>query len=171
MSTKMKRYLAIGIFIPVLILAALLSYAQWAWGGSIQTTLASQYIPTAEYLIRNPIPTPSFIQNIVPVPASIISTGDQIYITIDPHMLNKAASDISEWTRIFVNHQRLSSSDYGVALTGQLGEQKDNGTITFSLHPKLDSGLHIVEIRIGASISDLITLTQSLSYNWVYKVD
>ena len=70
---KLNKGCVLLVTIPFLIVIGLLLFAEWVWGGSIKPSLDPQYIPTAEYLIQHPQPTPSFLQ-IQHIPGTILGS-------------------------------------------------------------------------------------------------
>ncbi|MBI1279540.1 MAG: hypothetical protein GC179_15545 [Anaerolineaceae bacterium] len=176
----MKRKFIIGcIGIPFLILAGLLLFAQWVWGGSIKPSLDAQYVPTAEYLFEHPQSTPSFL-SIQPSPSTYVKNQTPFHITLslgdsrfgckelcvdsDSH---NAEDNYERWSNIFINNQRIPHLLIFASSAGNLGHYG----LTFNFNPELSSGLHLFRIEIGSSFNDFLNPDPKLRYEWAYRVE
>lgn len=158
--------------IPFVILLGLWLFGEWVWGGSVKTSLDAQYIPTAEYLLQHPQPTPSSMQ-IYPNPGAILDSSD-IVVMILAFELNK--DGVEQWTQLFLNHQRIARSDIDTPPgTGRYWSPgimlMDYAELTFDPNNKLNSGLHLFRIQIGRSFNDFLNPDPKLSYEWAYRVE
>ncbi len=104
---KLNKGCLLLIAIPLILVTGLWFFGEWAWGGSTKPSLDVQYIPTAEYLLQHPQPTPSSML-IKPDPSTILASSDTIAVIL-AFELNKEG--VEQWTQLFLNHQRIARSD------------------------------------------------------------
>jgi hypothetical protein len=173
---KWKRIVLFLLAVPIVILLALLLFAEWAWGGYIKPTLDPQYIPTAEYLLQNPIPTPDFI-SVNPPPGSVVSAADSIivHVPISPNAPLGSKDEIANWTFTYLNRQRIPRSNFGVTFS-TVYSSDGPGVVyieyaDFIFPLSLSPGLHILEIRVGKSVTVLFNPAEAYTYTWAYKVE
>lgn len=166
---KVRNIVLVVIGVPCSILFILLAFADWAWGGRVQTSLDAQYVPTAEALLQNPAGIPSFLRDIHPSPGSIIEAGQGICANVDVRRLSLSSRDIADWTRFYINGSRAPWS--GVSLLGELSSAGTMEIAQFCTVPKLERGLHLIEIRVGTSIAALFNPAEARSYTWAYRVE
>ena len=145
-------------------------YPEWKWGGHLQTSLDAQYIPTAQALVQNVQPVPSFL-TISPAPGSVIETGEQINIGVYSGRLSTSSSDVFEWTRLYINGVRIAPDNYNAAFGGPLEPPYQLIEPSFYLSPELQPGFHLIEIRVGTSIMALLNPAEARSYTWAYQVE
>ena len=131
----------------VIMMCMFIAFANWAWGGyiNIKSSLDTEYIPTAEYLLENPveIPYPDSFPYDFRVWANIqftsserlcfdvVSMDDQDFLNLD-------------WAEVYVNEQIVSRyhwhwSDF-IWTT-----MPAHSIVCTSVH--LESGIHIIEFR------------------------
>jgi|SRR5689334_12221015 len=169
---KLNKGCVLLIAIPLLILLSLWLFGEWAWGGSTKPSLDAQYIPTAEYLLEHPQPTPSFLQ-INPVPGTKLASrlGD-LRVEVN---LGADKTGTTQWTQIFLNGQRLSHLDITGSFPGGLPapNEKNFNTVYFYFYKTttVGSGLHLFRIQAGSSFYDLLNPDPKLSYEWAYRVE
>jgi len=162
--------------IPIGIIILYLLFSEWAWGGYVKPSLDPQYVPTAGYLQQNPVSTPAFL-TVNPPPGSTINSQDRISVSIQtlPETPLGKSDEISQWTRMFINYQKIAYfKDFHVELIGGLdgsvpGYKRE--TAHFVLRPNLQPGLHILEIRVGKSVTALLNPAEAYSYKWAYRVE
>jgi hypothetical protein len=155
----------------ILCLVTLLLFAEWAYGGRLKAQLDPQYLSIAQQFLNEPQELPTFIESIEPLPGSTINRNCTVCITVNSNVIGLSSVDVSSWTRIFVNNQRLSVAEYGVLLGGLMTPEMPPSIPTFCLTPELDLGLQLFEIRIGQSVLDLITVNEDHNYTWSYRVE
>ncbi len=170
MSKKFRCSCLILICLPILCLVFLLLYAEWAWGGRLQTTLEPRLIPTAQHLMQTVAPKPAWL-TIYPAPSGTYpESAENITLSVEILPRFRTATDIAEWTRIFINGERISSSMYAAYICGEITpEMKEEQC--FVLSPELEPGLHLLRIQVGTSIDALLNPDPSYSYEWAYKVE
>jgi hypothetical protein len=164
-----RNVVLVFLAIPIIAIAVLLLYAEWIWGGRIQTSLDAQYVPTAQALVQNPVPTPSLI-HIEPAPGNVVESRQNICANVKAWELSVDSIDIGEWTRIYVNGSPAPDLIIGYVgeLSSSLGARE---IVQFCTSPELEDGLHIIEIRVGTSISALLNTAEARSYMWAYRVE
>jgi hypothetical protein len=170
MWRKLNKGCLFLIATPFLILLGLLLFAEWAWGGNIKPSLDPQYVPTAQYLLQHPQPTPSFLQ-IKPIPGTILGSKlGSLRIEVN---LKADKSDTSQWSQIFLNGQRLSHLDITGSFPGGLPapNEKNFNTAYFLFYrtANLDSGPYLLRIQAGSSFNDFLNPDPKLSYEWAYR--
>lgn len=161
-----KVFLFFFFFLSLILIIALL-FAQFAWGGSFNRRLTSSLVPTAQSLVVNPIPTPNFIENIIPHAGNSIQSDENICIVIKAS--SEQASLIATWSTLYLNEARVSRSDIGISYLGGYAEF----TITilrFCFKTQLNSGYHILEFRLATSILSVFGLEKLETYSWAYEV-
>jgi hypothetical protein len=173
---KWKRIILFLLAVPIVILLCLLLFADWAWGGGyIKSSLDSQYIPTAEHLIQNPISTPNSLR-VNPPPGSVMRAEDIIIVGVPtlPNAPLGSRDEIANWTHLFINNQRISRRDFGVGFIGGLFSDVPGyvrETTEFGFSPDLNPGVHIFEIRVGKSLTALLNPAEAYTYTWAYRVE
>jgi hypothetical protein len=171
MSRKTRNILLIVLAVPILIVIVLLLFAEWMWGGRVQTSLDPQYVPTAQYLVEHPEPMPGFI-NVYPRPGSTIQSGDMLQAATNAYRLAASEDDIADWTRIYVNNVRLENfRDVVRGMGGPLMPPDETYDPTFFFSPPLQPGFHLIEIRVGTSITALLNPSEARTYTWAYQVE
>lgn len=145
--------------------------------GGFQTSLDTEYLPTAEFLMQNPASTPQFINFINPLPGSTLGETTKFCAGVIPYDIGIGTerSDISRedfpggnvWgARVIVNHMPLPRDSVEmfmhampIQFRGSLWAQ-----VTICAAPPLENGLHLVEILIedGQPI---------FTYTWAYRID
>jgi hypothetical protein len=145
-------------------------YPEWKWSGHLQSTLDALYVPTAQALVQNSEPIPSFL-TISPSPASVIEAGEQINIGVYSGRLSASSFDVFEWTRLYINGVRIAPDDYNAAFGGPLEPPYQLIEPSFYLSPELQPGFHLIEVRVGTSIMVLLNPSEARSYAWAYQVE
>jgi len=170
MSKKFRCSCLVLICLPILYSVFVLLYAEWAWGGRLQTTLEPRLIPTAQYLLQTVAPKPTWL-SIYPAPSSIYSESAEnitIAVKISPNF--STTTDVAEWTRIFINGERISRLMYAAYICGEITPDMKEEQC-FMLSPELEPGLHLFRIQVGTSIDAILNPDPSYSYEWAYKVE
>jgi hypothetical protein len=169
---KLNKGCVLLFAIPFLILISLLLFAQWVWSGSIKPSLDPQFVPTAEYLLEHPQPTPSFL-SVSPAPA--LRMDNQLSALRIEVNLEANKFDTSQWTQIFLNGQRLEHLDTTGSFPGGLPapNEKNSNTAYFYIYhtATLHSGLYLLRIQAGSSFHDFLNPDPKLSYEWAYRVE
>ncbi len=174
MSRKLKWAILIA-GLPVLVGTLFSVYAQWAWGGHFQPTLDPQYVPTAQSLVQNPLPTLEYLK-IQPAPGSTIKQSDAIQFSIWflPDHITGTPKDVWTWSQVFVNNQRIDRLAWGSSLVGTLSSDTSGimrNLAGFSFVPQVEPGLHLFRIQIGTSIDVMFNPNPKSSYQWAYRVE
>jgi hypothetical protein len=170
MRRKIRNLVLAVLAVPVLIILVRVLYILWIWDGHLETSLNAQHIPTAQYLMQNPEPTPRFLY-IDPPPASTIKTGEEIFVATNPFRLSTTIADIAEWTQFFINNSRIGRSNYSWGIAGPLMPPDETYDPEYTFSPPLQPGLHLIEIRVGTSITVLLNPAEARSYMWAYRVE
>lgn len=155
--------------VPILILTCLLLFSEWAWGGQLQPSLKPHLIPTAEYLMQNLAPKPSWL-SINPPPNHVYSSSQNITLAVQITPNMGSGDDVRMWTRIFINGQRISQSMYGIVKCGLVTEaMREEWCFIFT--PELERGLYLMRIQVGASVGALLNPDLAYNYEWAYRVE
>jgi len=177
---KQQRKFLIGcVSIPFFIVAALWLFAEWAWGGSVKPSLDAQYVPTAEYLLQFPQPTPLFL-SINPPPSIQIPhqmsfnfsllLGDKRFgceqFCID-EVSWSGGENYHRWSQIYLNNQRIARLDVFSSRAGNLGQHG----LMFNFNVNLLNGVHLFRIQIASSFNEFLHPDPNLSYEWAYRVE
>jgi hypothetical protein len=168
MSRRTRNVLlfVLSAIVGMLLLSA---FAYWWYGGNIKPSLDAQFMPTAQALIENPAPIPSFIWGILPEPGSIIEREERICITIDAPRLDISAYDFGDWTRFYINNERAPWT--GVSMVGPLRPEGYYEMPQMCIWPPLEQGLHLFEIKIGTSVLVALNPRRARTYTWAYRVE
>lgn len=170
MYRKPIKLILFVLGVSILVIFVLFIYPEWKWGGHVQPSLDQQYVPTAQALMENTPSVPNFL-SLYPSPGSVIQSGEEIFIDVYSERLSVSSHDVFEWTRIYINNVRIAPfKDVGATFGGALMLRGQNAEPVFSLRPKLSSGLHLFEIRVGTSINALLNPAEAHSYTWAYQV-
>lgn len=168
---KLNKGCLLLIAIPFVILFGLLLFAQWAWGGHERTTIPNELVPTAEYLMKQPIAEPNPIQ-VFPRPASVVKPSERATVCLgyvpqpqdDDREKLKATYN---WTRVYLNGERLPQSEISGSIVGTITRACLEIGYNFNLSP----GLHLFRIQIASSFNEFLTPDPKLSYEWAYRVE
>lgn len=171
-----KMPLIIGILIALfliwLFLESLYSYSN----GYLQRILPSEYIATAEALIKAPPSLPDFVYSVEPPPGTVISPDDRICIVINPEAIDMDDGDVIVNSRIYINTQEIpmiGSSDFDFDITSAEIASPEiwlKRVPTFCMTLDLPDGYHIFKIQLGKTVFDLLFPKAEYSYAWSYEV-
>ena len=106
--------------LPIVLLVISLLIAWWIWGGYEQSSIPNQLIPTAEFLMKQPVFEPSIL-NVFPRPGSINKSSEWTYVCLhyDPQYEDSEKLRATyNWTRLYLNGQRLPQSNIGGSMIG-----------------------------------------------------
>jgi hypothetical protein len=175
----MKKVLALLLVFLILIGGAVL-YISWAWGGEIKDTLDPALMPTARYLLDNPLPTPEFINSIDPPPGSVLSVLESVCLSVLPGAFSPAGDSHDEvlftaasGTRIIINSRRLARNDVDISILAILTELHDGrptGQYNVCIKPLLPKGLHTIEIQIRDGPLGRFEIGEVHSHIWAYEL-
>ncbi len=165
-KTRNVLLLVLSAIVGMLLLSA---FAYWWYGGNIKPSLDAQLVPTAQALMQNPAPIPSYIWGILPEPGSVIESEERVCLTIDAPKLDISAYDFGDWTRFYINGERAPWS--GVSIVGPLLPEGAYEMPQTCIWPPLEKGLHLFEIKIGTSFIVALNPRQARSYTWAYLVE
>ncbi len=144
--------------------------------GGFQTSLDPAFLPTAEFLIHHPMPTPEFVSYINPEPGSTLDETTKFCVGVIPHDIPGVAAvrelsseDFPSYSaafgaRVIMNNLMLPRASvdnfmFGMMIpfNGRLWVQVETCTT-----PPLEKGLHLIEILIEDQ-------QQIFTYTWAYK--
>lgn len=132
-------------------------------------------IPTAQYLVQNPIPLPYFVKAVNPAPGSIVAPSSEICVTLyTGGILEKGDTgeslqkQILANTQFLINNQNLPSHvfvRYEIpAYSVEIIDGVSTAWITFCFTPDLAKGSHIITVNTMSSSG------KSYSYSWALDI-
>jgi hypothetical protein len=128
---------------------------QWLfWSGYVKPSLDAEFVPTAEFLLANPQPTPQFTQS------GQLSVSDEICIAVVDSLYDGQSVSLF-WSEIIVNNQRVGQADLSLSVLTTL-----LGVLRFCIANVLDSGIHIIEFKARGSQRQLL-----FSQQWAIEVE
>ncbi len=164
--TWMKALLTI----PVVLIFVSIGVAWWIWGGYEQSYIPNHLIPTAEFLMKQPVIEPEIL-NVFPRPGSVVKSSEVTYVCLhyEPQYEDRTKLQSTyNWTRLFLNGQRIPQSRIsGSLLFGAIM----GGCLQISYFSPSPSGLHLFRIQVGTSFNDFLNPDPKLSYEWAYRVE
>jgi hypothetical protein len=179
LSMNKKSVLLITLICIISCLACLL-YPLWLGGGSLQPVLPASLVPTAVFLVENPLPTPIFVSYVYPPPGDTIQypVRTRICIGILTAGLSDSGDPGQKWAannaQVFVNDRRLAWDDVRVsllAIMARLDDGRTSARFDVCISPALERGLHIVEIRTSPEPLGILGIGEMYSYTWAYRVE
>jgi len=146
----------VALFIVIIIFVCLII---WWRSGQLKVILDPQYVPTAEYLLQNPWPTPEAF-TIWPPVGEFVHEGDEICI-------NGSDRSYWAWSHLLINGSRLAAADLDIVFHDVYPNQfvqfcfpNESGNDS-----SLKSGVHLLEIRLRTS-----PFSTRYSYEWAIRV-
>jgi hypothetical protein len=169
MKKRWRIWLKMFFSIPVVLIFLSVGVVWWLWGGYIRTSIPDDLVPTAEYLMNQPIVEPLSLK-VFPKPGTITKSNDRTYVCITYNPQYKDATKLQltyTWTRIYLNGQRIPQSE----ISGSTVETIPQGCLEISYDLHLPSGIHLFHIQVNKSFDDFLSPNPSLSYEWAYRVE
>jgi hypothetical protein len=169
---RRKTLFLIAFLILVFGCIAILDYPLWLNVGSFQRTLDTQYVPTAEYLMQNPLPTPWFIGFIDPPIGSTITANQEVYLAMFPHDYNTSGDEGEEILlntsniRIAINMQVIPWNATRVEFIDTMP-----GVVRICFNADVNRGLHIFQLEIRNSRFGAFGIGELITYRWAYRVE
>jgi hypothetical protein len=177
---KRRYFVFLLILLGVFGFVMLLNYPLWLNRGTFQRTLDSKFIPTAEYLMAHPVPTPQFINSINPPIGGIINGSEEVCVGLLPGALTHvgdsstdASINVAGSLRIIMNTQFVPSEAVQVEIINTLQRLSDgrfSGQVTSCFTPYLQKGLHIFQLEARNSPLGVFGFGELFSYTWAYDV-
>jgi hypothetical protein len=177
-----RRFVPCSLFLLCILATILvLYYPLWIDVGSFfKRSLDSEFVPTAEYILAHPIPTPEFIGGISPPIGTTIERTQEVCISILPGALSDSGDSNGELSRnvygslrIVINNQVIPLNAVGVqmvAILHNLGNGRFSGLVSACFTPELDTGLHLFRVEMRDSPLGIFGFGEYFSYSWVYQV-
>jgi hypothetical protein len=169
---RRKTLLLMVVLILAAGCAAILNYLLWLNVGSFQCTLDAQYVPTAEYLMQNPLPTPQFIGFINPPIGSTITANQEVCLTLYPRAYS-ASSDEGEENFVYAGNIRIAINMQVIPRDATREEWITTmpGMVHVCFNADVNSGLHIFQVEIRNSRFGAFGIGELITYQWAYRVE
>ena len=164
---KAIKYLIVIFCIALFI--AFTAYTLWLRQGR---SLSTELIPTAEALIQNSLPLPSFIV-INPHPGGNLAPDQRMCLSILGRGLLKSGERFTEFrvsiafnTFLYINNRSVSPAETSYPLGGfnSMYPGPENGTVYLCYNLDLEKGVHLGEVTTKNSSGT------ELSYKWAFYV-
>jgi hypothetical protein len=141
-----------------------------------RTSISTKMLPTAQYLVDHPEPTPSFPQfvwSIEPKPGSSVTDGQEVCVNYNVNPFVKAGSTVESDVRELAKRSKITVDGKTVYVAGQnfaiLGKD-ENGNyvlppIRYCFTVSLPPGAHLFSFSVGTTSGE----TYSYSWSWVVE--
>jgi hypothetical protein len=181
-SRRLKIIIIVLIIIAILPIVGILTL-HWminmVQAGNFEPVLNARLLPTAEALLSNPLPQPSFITEIYPSPGIIHDRSGfcveiaELLFRSEGETEDDNVRHLIPATRLLINGQRLAVSDAKAHFI-ELSVRLDNGdhSLVYVLCSpvSLPSGIHLFEVQIRNHLLGFIDIGPLSSYQWAYQI-
>lgn len=154
MKLKKKSWISAGCIgllgACLLSLVGLTVFNNWYLSGYLVNKLPDELIPTAEYLLENPIPKPDYL-SVVDLPPPL----DDEKVCV---LINDSAHTSPTWTRFLVNGQAVAYDSLEIGHVSPVTQ--------YCVKVELTKGLYLFEIQ-----PRITPLDTRYDYKWVISVD
>jgi hypothetical protein len=131
-------------------------------------------IPTAQYLVQNPVLLPDFIKAISPSPGSILAGSSEVCVTLYTGAIlergdtgGSLRTQILNNTEFLINNQKLPPYVFVKhqfpAFSVEIIDGVSTGWITFCFTADLAKGIHIITVNTTSSSGKVY------SYSWAIE--
>ena len=177
-----RKIISFSLFLLCILTTILvLYYPLWLDVGSfIKPKLDAEFMPTAEFILHHPIPTPQFISDLSPTIGATIKRTEKVCIGILPGALSDKGDpdgelkrNVASSLRIVINNQVIPLDAVRVEMIStfhNLGNGRFSGLVSACFTPELDIGIHIFRVEMRNSPLGLFGSGELFSYSWVYQV-
>ncbi|MBL8156234.1 MAG: hypothetical protein JNM70_18790 [Anaerolineae bacterium] len=159
------RFMLIAL---ALVAVAVLLHPLWLNVGYFRRTLDPQLVPTAEYLLSNPLPTPSFVLAVQPPTGASIDRTQEICVSLLPGGSNGNADELRNaalGTRIAINEQIIPVEAVRMRMIYTMP-----GFLIACFHADVEPGIHLFAVEMRTSPVGMLGFGEVFSYAWSYRV-
>ena len=176
-----RKLLFCSLFLLCILTTILvLIYPVWIDAGAFfKHQLDAEFVPTAEYVLQHPIPTPEFIEGISPPIGTTLEGTQQVCIGILPGALSdkgetlELETNVAGSLRIVINNQVIPRDAVRIGMARMiypLGGDRFSDLMSACFTPELDTGIHLFRVEMHNSPSGIFGSGDYFSYSWVYQV-